>query len=158
SRSQFSGKWTKLYVTLILNDRRAVGEFQPRTADDKPAGQPLAGYYPAVVSEEQFLLARAGQEQRCNRDRTGRPLGTRQGKYVNAFKSQLTHARDGEGFVLHNKGTGSRPELILVNATGNDGRGRCYTFPYPIFEEAVLRLLREVDPREVLPNEEGTPS
>jgi DNA invertase Pin-like site-specific DNA recombinase len=158
SRSQFSGKWTRPYVASILNDKRATGEFQPRTADDKADGPPLPDYYPSVVSEEEFFLARAGQEQRNNRDRNGRPLGARQGKYVNVFKGLLTHARDGEGFVLHNKGTGEKPELILVNATGNGGRGRCYTFPYPVFEEAVLRLLHEVDPREVMPKEGGVPS
>src|SRR5262249_42421010 len=77
--------------------------------------------------------------------------GLRQAKYANVFKGLLVHARDGEGFVLHNKGTAADPELILVNATGDGARGKCYTFPYPVFEEAVLGLLREVDPKEVLP-------
>jgi DNA invertase Pin-like site-specific DNA recombinase len=150
-RSQFSGKWTRPYVALILNDRRAIGEFQPRKDDDKPDGPPLSGYFPAVVSEDEFLLARAGQAERLNGDAKGRKLGTRQGRYVNVFKGLLTHARDGEGFLLHNKGTKGNPQLSLINATGNGGRGRCYTFPYPVFEEAILSRLREVDPRDVLP-------
>jgi hypothetical protein len=74
------------------------------------------------------------------------------------FKGLLKHARDGEGFLLHNKGTGKEPELILINATGNSGRDRSYTFPYFIFEEKVLEFLREVDPRDVLPREQETPS
>src|SRR5262249_39911819 len=126
--------------------------------DGTADGPPLAGYYPAAVTEEEFQLARAGQERRLARDKAGRPLGTRQGKYVNVFKGILKHARDGEGFVLHNKGTANEPELSLINATGEGGRDRCYTFPYPVFEEAVLGLLREVDPRDVLPREKETPS
>jgi DNA invertase Pin-like site-specific DNA recombinase len=157
-RSQFSGKWTRPYVALILNDRRAVGEFQPRKDNDKADGPPLSGYYPAVVSEDEFLLARAGQAERLNGDANGRKLGTRQGRYVNVFKGLLTHARDGEGFLLHNKGKKDKPQLSLINATGNGGRGRCYTFPYPVFEEAILGLLREVDPKDVLPKGKEAPS
>src|SRR5262249_49766918 len=100
----------------------------------------------------EFLLARAGQEHRQN------GATPRQGKYINVFKSLLTHARDGEGFILHNKGTAAEPELILVSARGEGGRDRCYTFPYPVFEEAVLRLLHELDPRDVLPKEKETTS
>ncbi len=158
SRSQFSGKWTRPYIALVLNDRRAVGEFQPRKMDDTPDGPPLAGYFPAAVTEEEFLLARAGQERRLGKDKAGRVLVARQGKYVNLFKSLLTHARDGEGFVLHNKGSGGAPALVLVNATGNGGRGKCYTFPYHVFEREVLYRLTELDPREVLPREQEAPS
>ncbi len=159
SRSQFSGKWTRPYVALILNDGRAKGEFQPRKLDGTPDGPPLAGYFPAAVTEEEFLLARAGQQGRLEGGgaRNGK-RGVRQGKYVNVFKGLLTHARDGEGFLLHNKGTAAEPELILVNASGEGGRGRCWTFPYPVFEEAVLNLLAEVDPRDVLPREKETPN
>jgi DNA invertase Pin-like site-specific DNA recombinase len=157
TRSQFSGKWTRPYVALILNDRRAVGELQP-LKDGKPDGPPIRGYYPSVITEDEFNLARAGQEQRNGKDRLGRAKVSRQVKYVNVFKSLLTHARDGEGFVLNNKGTAEEPELILINLTGNEGRSRCYTFPYPVFEEAVLGLLREVNPRDVMPREDEGPS
>jgi DNA invertase Pin-like site-specific DNA recombinase len=155
TRSQFCGRWTRPYVRLILNDRRAVGEFQPRKIDDSPDGPPLAGFYPAAVTEEEFLLARAAQVQRDNqRDKRGRAIGPRQGsKYVNTFRGLLRHARDGEGWVLHNRGTTKVREPILVNAKGNSGRDRCYTFRYALFEEGILKLLSEVDPRSVLPRE-----
>jgi hypothetical protein len=70
------------------------------------------------------------------------------------FKGLLKHARDGEGFVLHNKGKKDKPELVLINATGEGGRDRCFTFPYAVFEEKVLSLLLEIDPRDVLPRRE----
>jgi DNA invertase Pin-like site-specific DNA recombinase len=159
SRSQFSGNWTRAYVALILRDRRAMGEFQPHKADDTPEGPPLENYFPAAVSEDEFLLARAGQEERRNRDKRGYQTGPRDSKYVNLFKGLLTHARDGEGWLVHNKGTKDRPELLLVTAKGNGGRcERTYTFPYALFEEGVLALLREVDPRQVLPRDGQTAS
>ena len=152
TRSQFSGNWTKPYVALLLRDRRVVGEMQPMQ-DGKPAGPPLAGYYPAVVSEDEFTLARAGQEERLNTDSKGRRNGHRQGRYANVFKGLLRHARDDEGFVLHNKGMATNPELLIINARGIGGRSRSYTFPYLIFETAVLKLLKEVDPETILQRE-----
>lgn len=158
TRSQFSGAWSKSYVTLLLRDRRVVGELQPMK-EGKPDGPPLADYYPPVLSEDEYALARAGQERRVNYDKAGRRTGLRDGKYVNVFKGMLTHARDGEGFLLHNKGTRKRPELILVNTRGNEGRAeRSYTFPYFLFEEQILGLLKEIDPRTVLPKGPAGPS
>jgi DNA invertase Pin-like site-specific DNA recombinase len=165
SRSQFSGKWTLPYVSLILRDRRAVGEYQFWKAsheEGKPPvkdGPPIPNYYPAAVTEREFELARHGQEGRLlKKDTRGRQVVSRQVKYVNVFKSLLTHALDGEGFVLHNKGTVADPELILYTATGCGSRARGYTFPYHVFETAVLGLLEEVDPRKVLPKEKGAVS
>jgi DNA invertase Pin-like site-specific DNA recombinase len=152
-RSQFSGKWTRPYVGLILNDERATGAFQPKKADGLPDGKPLAGYYPTVVTKEAFLLARAAQQTRRRgpKEREPKEPGLRQRKYVNVFRSVLRHARDGEGFMLHIGGTREQPTLLLRNKRGADGRGRNYTFPYPVFEEAILALLAEVRPESILP-------
>jgi DNA invertase Pin-like site-specific DNA recombinase len=156
SRSQFAGRWTRSYLTLILNDRRAVGELQPCVIKDGrkvPDGPPVAGYFPAAVTEEEFLLARAGQEGRLSLDRNGKRQRPRQGKHVNVFKGLLTQALDGEGFMVNNQGTREAPRVVLINNAGIEGRGPYTTFPYAVFEEAVLRLLCEVDPRDVLPSE-----
>jgi hypothetical protein len=151
SRSQFSGRWARPYVANILNDRRAMGDFQPRKLDGTPAGAPLAGYLPAAVMEEEFLLARAAQGERLGRDKSGRPVVARESKHVNVFRGLLRHARDGDGMVLLNKGTAAAPKLVLISAAGRTGRGRCWTFSFSVFEEAILTLLREVDPADVLP-------
>jgi DNA invertase Pin-like site-specific DNA recombinase len=150
-RSQFSGRWSRAYIALILNDRRALGELQPCTTDGKADGPPLPSYFPAVVSADEYLLARNGQAERLGRDKAGRVRVWRQGKHVNAFQGLLRHARDGEGFELHNKRTGDNPHLTLVAAAGAGGRGVGYSFPYGVFEAAVLGRLKELDPAEVLP-------
>jgi DNA invertase Pin-like site-specific DNA recombinase len=153
-RSQFSGRWNRRYVREILNDRRAVGEMQPRKADRTPDGPPLPNYYKAVVTEEEFLLARAAQEGRrlTGKDAAGRPRVGRDRKNINLFRGMLRHARDGEGLVLVGRRNG-KPSLATV--AGIDGRSRLWTFPYRVFETGVLQLLREVDPRDVLPQEQA---
>jgi DNA invertase Pin-like site-specific DNA recombinase len=152
SRSQFSGRWTKPYVAIVLNDRRAVGEYQYRK-DNQSDGPPIANFLPAAVTEEQFLLARAGQEKRTLFDKRGRTLTPREVRHVNVFRGLLRHARDNEGFVLHNKGTQAKPELSLLTASGESGRSNCYSMPYLVFEQAILKYLRELDPADVFPSE-----
>jgi DNA invertase Pin-like site-specific DNA recombinase len=156
-RPRFCGWWTRSYIRRLLTDRRAVGEVQPRTADGKPDGAPIPGFFPAAVSEEEYRLARAARATRDNRkDKSGRALVPRQSKHVNVFRGLLTHARDGEGLILENQGV-ARP-AALASARGTEGRGRSWTFPYLVFEEAVLSLLREVSAADVLPKAAEGPS
>jgi DNA invertase Pin-like site-specific DNA recombinase len=154
-------KWSRTYLNKILCDRRVLGEYQPRKADGTPDGPVIPSYFPQVISESEYLLARAGQDKNeylLARDgqekRRGR--GFRDRRYVNVFRGLLVHARDGEGFVLTNHGEGKRPQLVLATASSKEGRGaRTYTFPYPVFETAILGCLAELDPRELLPREAG---
>src|SRR5262249_24640434 len=144
-RSQFSGKWQAAYVNQLLNDKRVTGEFQPRTADRKPAGEGIPDYYPVIITREEFALARSGREQRKHE------RATRQRRHINVFKSLLVHARDGEALVLHNKGKASAPQLVYINMAGRAGRGTCYTIPAVGFDDAVLDLLKELTVEDVQP-------
>src|SRR5262245_38567206 len=54
-----SGRWSRSYVALLLSDRRAVGEYQPRLRDRSADGPPIVGYYPGCVTEEEWQAARA---------------------------------------------------------------------------------------------------
>jgi DNA invertase Pin-like site-specific DNA recombinase len=142
------GKWSHSYVEKILNDRRVLGELQPRKGGEAD-GALIADYYPRVVEEDVFHLARAGQEGRGGRH------GGRDRQYVNTFQGLLVNATDGEGFLVRNRGTTERPQLLLANSAGRDARAKTQTFPYLIFEEAILGLLREVNPDDVLPKEQA---
>jgi DNA invertase Pin-like site-specific DNA recombinase len=149
----FGTRWTRTYVSKLLGDRRATGVFQPcKMVNGKrePAGRPLLDYYPRAVSDDEFSLAQAGRVARYQR------RGSKRDTYVNLFKSLLIHARDNAGMVLRNRRTGERPQLVLLNATGQGGK--CYTFPYPVFEEAILNRLAELDPKSVLPGATAGPS
>jgi DNA invertase Pin-like site-specific DNA recombinase len=145
TRGVFSGKWQCPYVNKLLNDRRVLGEYQPRTADRKPAGPMIPDYYPRIISDKQWLLARAGRERRrCD-------AAPRQRKYTNLLKGLLMHASDGEPFLLHNRGTGAAPNLVYMNSAGRQGRATCVTFPAAVLQDAVLSLLEELTAADVLP-------
>jgi DNA invertase Pin-like site-specific DNA recombinase len=138
-RSAFAGCWIRAYVAKILRDRRAVGEFQPRKGG-APDGPPISGYFPAVVSEDEWLAARAGVSQR-------RRLPGRTGDRVNVFAGLLRHARDGDNYHAGRQ-TGGR--YILVNTRSTAAAAPTCTFPLETFERALFAYLAEIDPRDVL--------
>jgi DNA invertase Pin-like site-specific DNA recombinase len=140
-RSAHSGRWTAPYVSRILCDRRAVGEYQPCGKGRKPEGPPVPGYFPAAVSEEEFWAAQAGRQAR------GGKRQTRQGKHVHLFSGLLVNARNGDSYIAS-----SKPGRVLISYGSLEGRSPSWSFPLPIFEKAVLSLLREVSPAEVLGN------
>jgi DNA invertase Pin-like site-specific DNA recombinase len=153
-----TGNWTRSYVNKLLTDRRVLGEYQPRKTDDTPDGDPIADYYPRIIGDDAWDVARAGQEKRRGTDRRGRPLVRTERKHVNLFRGLLRNALDGEGFFLHQKVESGKRRLTLANFAGPAGRGRTISIDYLVFEQAVLSLLREVDPKEILPPADPGPS
>jgi DNA invertase Pin-like site-specific DNA recombinase len=138
-----SGRWVRSYVTLLLGDRRVLGEYQPYKGG-RPQGEPIKGYYPAAVSEAEWLAARAGVGQR---KRTPGRLGKAR---VNVFAGLIRHARDGDTYQMLTTHT-----TMLVNRNGVDGAVTRYSIPYDPFERAIRSCLKEIDPREVLGESEG---
>src|SRR5262249_54431419 len=45
----------------------------------------------------------------------------------------------------------SPPVRILINMRSTEGNATCYTFPFAVFEAAILDRLAELNPRDVLP-------
>jgi DNA invertase Pin-like site-specific DNA recombinase len=151
----FTRKWTRVYVYEILTDGRARGVLQPKFLNGKPAGEPVK--IPAAVTEEEWALAHAAQDARLQVDSKGRKVsGRRERKFVYTFQGLLVHARDGEGFLLHNRGSSRKSPLVLLNAAGKAGRAPCVTLPFLAFEHALLGQLAEVDPKDVLPKKVDT--
>jgi hypothetical protein len=144
--------WNASYVGEILIDHRAVGEFQPkrRRARDLD-GAPIPGYYPAVVSEEEWLAARAGAAQR--RSKRGRTSN-----HVNVFAGLLKNALGGDSYhcVLRQPSKGGTKDYILMNNAAREGRGKCRSFPFATFEAAILSCLKEIDPQEILNGGSGS--
>jgi DNA invertase Pin-like site-specific DNA recombinase len=139
-----SVRWRRAYVGVILRDRRALGEHQPRRPDGEPDGEPIPGYFPAVVSQQEWDICRAAADVRANKP-------GRVGDHVCLFQGLLKDARSGAGYYSayrrhdHARSTAYR---ILVNNDVRDGAHHM-TFPEAVFEAAVLGLLREVDPSAV---------
>jgi DNA invertase Pin-like site-specific DNA recombinase len=146
-----SGKWGRCYLGRILKDRRAVGELQPRGKGRRPEGDPVEGYFPAVVTQAEWERARAGAEQR--RRKPGRI-----GKDINLFAGLVKDALDGSAYFVTARVDPDRkapPHRVLVNLAAAEGRGACRSFPLPTFEQAILSRLREIDPQEILNGDRG---
>ncbi|MBX9579323.1 MAG: recombinase family protein [Gemmataceae bacterium] len=156
-----SGKWRDSYVTQILSNRAAYGEFQPQMREEGTkrvdCGQPIKGYFPAAISEELFYQAQAGLKKRFRA--TGRP-----GEYeTNLLTGIVFHAEDKTAMSVHtfNQSTTEGGEVKAyryltsgATAHGSPRRGTALSFPYPPFEKAVLQALSELTPADVL-GEEG---
>ncbi len=138
--------WGSSFVAKLLADRRPVGEYQPyagRGERRKKDGEPVTGHYPAIISEAEWWAARKGLTER--RGKAGRPAK----RGVNLFSGLLHDTRDGG--TVHAVDKGKRPVLVSAEAV-KGARGSHYvSFPLPVFEDAVLGGLREVDPAEVTP-------
>jgi DNA invertase Pin-like site-specific DNA recombinase len=137
-----SGHWSLTYIDLILKDRRALGEYQPRVRGGKADGEPIQDYFPRVVSDEAWELARQGA--RLRHRRPGRTGGS-----VNIFGGLLKGAYDGQSYTI-GSASSKNPYPTLRSTGPRKGIGKAASFPLHTFEQAVLLLLREIDPHEIL--------
>jgi DNA invertase Pin-like site-specific DNA recombinase len=143
-----SGRWAKAYVGLILRDRRALGEYQPRLGkgggrNRKPDGDPIPGYFPAVITPEQWEACRGQATSR--RKQRGRA-----GHHVNLFQGLLKDARTGGSYFSVARIKQGHARRVLINNEGTEGREPRISFPEEVFERAVLSRLREIDPHDIL--------
>lgn len=95
--------WSPPNIVHLIQSRAVLGEFQPHVYSDgrrKPTGDPLPGYFPAVVDSETFTRANTlvGSPQLRRKGR--------QGQNVNVFQGILWSARTGLPYHLaHARGS-----------------------------------------------------
>jgi DNA invertase Pin-like site-specific DNA recombinase len=143
-----SGRWDRRYVRKLMSDRRALGEHQPRHDGGKPCGEPIPGYYPACVTPEEWAASQGG------RGRRDYPRG-RVGEYINLFAGLLYNAREGDHYhVTTRTNTGTNRKVLIVQRATENG-SKVYGFDFASFEEAVLSLLKEIKPKDVLGDRPG---
>src|SRR5205814_9984639 len=88
----------------------------------------IPGYYPAAVTEAEWLAARAGAARR-------RVMPGATGKHVNVFAGLLHNARDGDSYFCttrpHQHPQKVRVQCrVLINGA-SEGRGaKCWSCPY----------------------------
>jgi DNA invertase Pin-like site-specific DNA recombinase len=139
-----SGQWSRAYVSLILKDRRAAGWFQPRYQNGRPAGEPIANYFPACVSEEEWQAARAVVDGRKKM-----PRG-RVGEHINIFAGLLKNAREGDAYYMGLRTNNNKHRRVLIAKMAMENGSKVYGFDFDTFERAVLSMLKEINPREIL--------
>lgn len=147
------GAWIRSYVQAIIKRRAAVGEYQPRKGTGgrnmKKDGAPIAGYYPAVVTEAVWEHAQAAVAGR--RGRSGRPSE----REANLFTGIVHDARSGERMsvkpILGGTKGAKRYYRYLVAPRVGESCSAGNGLSYPPFEDALVRGILGLKPRDVLP-------
>jgi DNA invertase Pin-like site-specific DNA recombinase len=66
-RKNFSGLWNYSGIRHIIESRAVLGEYVPHIFENgvrKPSGETIKGYFPAVVTEDEFYLANGAKDSR----------------------------------------------------------------------------------------------
>ena len=155
-----SPRWGRSYIRNILRGRAVLGEYQPGRMESRGRGfkkkrvlegDPIAGYYPAVVELGQWERA---QVAIAGRYVSNVPQGGRVGKVPVLFRGMIRDAANDCPFLVINQNRGKpgmrRRGLMLTSSETNAGRVPMVSFPYPVFEVAILERLREVSAADVL--------
>jgi hypothetical protein len=168
-------EWQRQYVSKLLRDRRVLGEMQP-CRHGKPDGAPVADYFPRVIDPDEWTAAQgprrrvparhpAGSKDGGGRPQGGRLRATRPRKpyqegprHINLFTGLLHDAAGGGAYVAGASEAGNgRGQLhrVYVTAASTHGRGPRRAFPLVPFEQGILSMLVEIDPREILNGRAG---
>jgi DNA invertase Pin-like site-specific DNA recombinase len=142
--------WQPSYIRSILRSRSVVGEYQPhvgtcakrgRKSTRKKAGDPVQGYFPAVITEAEFLRVKTALDGRQRGG--GRTQGT-----PNIFNGVLYDALDGQRVTAAS--ANRRRVLVSSGAMRKRPGSQFRSIRYDIFEREVLARLAELKPADVL--------
>ena len=136
--------WSRAYIAKLLKDRSVLGEYQPHVIKDGkrvPHGDPVRGYFPAIISESQFYTVRHAIAGRyTSRGRTGPQVAS-------LFTGLIRDARDGEIMHLSYQHSPAKANArILVSSGARNGKPGSVAMPflYDPTEQAFLKCVREL--------------
>jgi DNA invertase Pin-like site-specific DNA recombinase len=153
-------KWNKAFVyARVLTSPAAAGTYQPHRQDGKrvvPDGAPIYGFYPSVVSQEEWDSAQAAIQSRNG----GQAAGRKGKEDTNLFTGLLIDAVSGRRLQIVNalgrKGPDEPKKYRYLTASHATGEPCGLRIDYGVFEEAVLRLFSELKPADLVPSEKPT--
>ena len=150
TRSAQSGSWHLSNVARLLKNRALLGEYQPHKNDPDddnkrfPWGDPIVGYYPAVLDETTFLRAQAKS------DRQGRFPGRRDASLKNWLQG-LLRCTCRASFVRKNKNSDAQPGYARYYCTSrNRGLTDCPSASAAQLETAILTVVSTAAPQYFL--------
>ncbi|RQQ21307.1 recombinase family protein [Burkholderia stagnalis] len=137
-------QWHASYIKKILDNRSVLGEFQPHTLVNGkrvPEGDPALDYFPRIISDEDFVLAKAARQSRRTNS-----AGRKGQTFSNLFSGILRCGYCDGSMVYVNKGHDGPRARLLVCARAKAGKG-CHYVPweYPQFERSVLTYCKGLD-------------
>jgi DNA invertase Pin-like site-specific DNA recombinase len=142
--------WSQNMVIWILGSRATLGEFTPkRHVGGKRVedGQPVPGYFPAIIMEQQWFAAQA--QLRAHRT-GGRKPGGRIGERGFLFAKLAFDADTDSSLVIRSTLSGGRYVRYLIPSAGLRGARRI-SVPLDAFERTLLKGLSEIKPSDIMP-------
>ena len=126
-------KWAPSNVRYFLRNRAAIGEYQPFTGrgfrNRKPIGDPIEGFYPAVVSVADFFAAQ----------RTSKPAGRSYDHEVRNLFTGIVKCMEC-GSSMHLKRASAKDKHERLVCSGQCGAA---SVQYASFEGQVLPMVDE---------------
>jgi len=149
--------WHSSYIKKVLDNRAVLGEFQTHVVFNgkrAPEGEPILDYFPRIISDEDFALAKSARQLR----RTG-GAGRKGQTLSNLFSGILRCGYCNGSMVYVNKGHNGPRARLLVCAKAKAGKG-CHYVPweYSYFEKSVLTYCKGLDFDEFLQTREAVKS
>ena len=150
----FSSKgdgWRQSYIKKILHNRAVIGEYRPhlKQPDGKriPTAINLEGYYPRVVTDDEFDIAQIAVKGRTGKG--GGPNKTDQ----NIFTGLLKCGYCGGSMHRHNRGDN---DIVLRCDRAYRGMGCEHTklYSYLVVESTLLFHIHSLDIEKLLSNKE----
>lgn len=144
--------WHKTLPNKLIHNRRVLGEFEPQVKEfnvRKPTGELWEGYYPAVISVEQFNAANAAAERRRKLPKR-RDCG-----YHNVFQGILRCGHCGATLARKSK-NGKKNSVgyaLYICSDRDRGLTKCPNWNARQLEDALIPPLVQCVAAEVL---EGT--
>jgi hypothetical protein len=133
--------WHRSYIQKLLDSRTVLGEYQPMKGSRVrvPEGDPVPGYYPAVIDEALWARAQQARADR-RRVRPGPAAGFTAPASPNPFSGLVYDALDGAVMQV----IGPPDRKYLCSAASIQKAGGWRTFPLPIFLKAMFDQLKEI--------------
>lgn len=145
--------WHESYIKKIANNRSVLGEYQPHkyVFDDNsvesrvPDGDVIKGYFPPIMTEEQFATAAASMTRRRTGGRGRKGIG-----YSNLFTG-LLKCKCSSGYRYIDKGMPPKGGQYL-QCTVSHTHGDCNAplFRYEVVEDVIFRALETLDIGRIL--------
>ena len=137
-----SGEWERSYVKKLLGSVAVLGIYQPHTGSRGPKrkseGEPIPGYYPAIISESLWQEAHEGNEEPPPPIRPPGKVATQPlRRFAPLCVGRLSASRRGRSWREVRPASASG---ALQKATGAKWRA----FPLAVFVKSVLDQLSEL--------------
>ena len=153
--------WNTSYVSKLLNDRSLIGEFQPKTKDEKgrriDAGDVWKDYYPTVIKPDIFYAAQYQKSLR-KKEKT-----SRESDFINLFTSLVINTYDNQVMQISTSRSKRKSgETYIQRRLVSYGKRRAakncanYGIDYFSFERLMLEGLSELNPEDFKERFDGT--